>query len=191
MRPILLSADPALPLPSAYDEDLAAMCRTQAQDYLDDIVEELHEQGVRATGVAALGWNAADSILEVARPERVAAIVIATHGRGGLRRLALGSVTDKVVRGADVPVLVYRPAGAARRRSGRASRVEPRPAGRTRRQAMMYGRMSGLMLVYAAVWIVVVGTVVVALWRGMQAQEKMARHLEAIERSLADRLKAP
>ena len=56
---------------------------------------------------------------------------------------------------------------------------------------MMYGRMSGLILVYAAVWIVVVGTVVVALWRGMQAQEKMARHLEAIERSLADRLKAP
>ena len=56
---------------------------------------------------------------------------------------------------------------------------------------MMYGRMSGLMLVYAAVWIVVVGKVLVALWRGMQAQEKMARHLEAIERSLADRLKAP
>ena len=55
---------------------------------------------------------------------------------------------------------------------------------------MMYGRTGGLMLVYAAVWILVVGVVVVALWRGMQAQEKMARHLEAIERSLAERSKA-
>ena len=120
VRPILLSADPSLPLPlpSAFDEEIATMWRTQAQDYLDDIVEKLHEQGIRASGVASLGWYAADSILEAARPERVAAIAIATHGRGGLRRLVLGSVADKVVRGADVPVLVYRPAdrGAAQKR---------------------------------------------------------------------------
>lgn len=121
VRPVLLSAAPALPLrlPSAFDEDLTTMWRTQAQDYVDDIVEELHDQGIRATGAASLGWYAADSILEAARPERVAAVVIATHGRGGLSRLALGSVADKVVRGADVPVLVYRPArrGAAKKRS--------------------------------------------------------------------------
>ena len=131
VRPVMLSADPAvaLPLPSAFDEGLTTMRRTEAQDYIDDIVEELHEQGVRATGVAALGWHAADSILEAARPERVAAIVIATHGRGGLRRLALGSVADKVIRGADVPVLVYRPAGrgAAKKRSPR--RAGPRGRG--------------------------------------------------------------
>ncbi len=125
VRPVMLSADPAvpLPLPSPFDEDLTTMRRTEAQDYIDDLVEELHEQGVRATGAAALGWYAADSILEAARPDRVAAIVIATHGRGGLRRLALGSVADKVIRGADVPVLVYRPAGrsAAKKRSRRRS----------------------------------------------------------------------
>jgi nucleotide-binding universal stress UspA family protein len=122
VRPVMHSADPVLPLalPSAFDEGLTTMCRTHAQDYIDGIVQELHEQGIRATGVAALGWYAADSILEVAPPERVAAIVLATHGRGGLRRLALGSVADKVVRGADVPVLVYRPVGgAAKKRSAR------------------------------------------------------------------------
>jgi nucleotide-binding universal stress UspA family protein len=133
VRPVLLSADPALPLPlpSAFDEDLTTMWRTQAQDYIDDIVEELHEQGIRATGAASLGWYAADSILEAARPERVAAVVIATHGRGGLSRLALGSVADKVVRGADVPVLVYRPVrrGAAKKRS------PPRTGSRGRRAA--------------------------------------------------------
>lgn len=33
---------------------------------------------------------------------------MATHGRGGFKRLVLGSVTDEVLRGAKVPVLVYR-----------------------------------------------------------------------------------
>jgi hypothetical protein len=56
---------------------------------------------------------------------------------------------------------------------------------------MSYGGMSGLMLVYASLWILIVGAVVVALWRGMQAQEKMARHLEAIERALAQRTGTP
>ena len=52
---------------------------------------------------------------------------------------------------------------------------------------MTYGGMGGLFGVYAIVWILVVGTIVVTLWRGMQAQEKMARHLEAIERALTQR----
>jgi len=55
---------------------------------------------------------------------------------------------------------------------------------------MAYNGMGGFVLVYAVLWILVVGAVVVALWRGMQAQEKMARHLEAIERSLVERSKA-
>ncbi len=52
---------------------------------------------------------------------------------------------------------------------------------------MGYGGMRGLALGYVVAWIFVVGTVLIALWRGMQAQEKMARHLEAIERALAQR----
>jgi nucleotide-binding universal stress UspA family protein len=137
VRPVLLSADPALPLPlpSAFDQDLTTMWRTQAQDYIDGIVEQLHGQGIRATGAASLGWYPADSILEAARPERVAAIVIATHGRGGLSRLALGSVTDKVVRGADVPVLACRPAGR-----GAAKKRSPGQAGSRGRRAAQGGK---------------------------------------------------
>ena len=52
---------------------------------------------------------------------------------------------------------------------------------------MMYGQMGGYVVVWALLWLIVVGAVVVALWRGMQAQEKMARHLEAIERTLTQR----
>jgi nucleotide-binding universal stress UspA family protein len=83
----------------------------------------------------ALGWYCAYSILAAARPERVAAIVIATHGRGGLSRLALGSVADKVVRGADVPVLVYRPAGR-----GAAKKRSPRRASSRGRRAAQGGK---------------------------------------------------
>jgi nucleotide-binding universal stress UspA family protein len=111
VHPVVLAEDSAFPFPSAYDEDLTAMCRTDAQNYLDAVVQRLHGQGLRATGMVVLGWSAVDSILDVAHPDRVALVVLATHGRGGLRRLALGSVADKVVRGAEVPVLVYRPAG--------------------------------------------------------------------------------
>ena len=52
---------------------------------------------------------------------------------------------------------------------------------------MTYGGMGGFVAVYAILWILVVGAVVVALWRGMQAQEKMARHLGVIERVLTER----
>ncbi len=126
VQPVLLSADPALPLPSADDEHLTASARQQAQDYLDDLVEQMHGQGLRATGVAVVGWNAADTILDVARPERVAVVALATHGRGGLRRLLLGSVADKLVRGADVPVLVYRPTGRRKTKKRSASRGQAR-----------------------------------------------------------------
>jgi hypothetical protein len=76
--------------------------------------------------VAVVGWNTVHSILDVARPERAAAVVLATHGRGGLRRLALGSVADKVVRGADVPVLVYHPAGRRKTKKAPPDRVGSR-----------------------------------------------------------------
>jgi nucleotide-binding universal stress UspA family protein len=111
VRPVLLSGGPALPLPSVYHEELTAMSQAQSQEYLDRVAERLRSQGLSATGDAVVGWNTIDCILDAARPERVAFAAIATHGRGGLRRLAIGSVADKVVRGAGVPVLVYRPAG--------------------------------------------------------------------------------
>ena len=53
----------------------------------------------------------ATAILDDASTHGVDLIALATHGRGGLKRLLVGSVADKVVRGATTPVLVYRPVG--------------------------------------------------------------------------------
>jgi len=57
---------------------------------------ESHEQPARA-------------ILDDAETNAVDLIAVATQGRGGVKRLLLGSVADKVVRGAATPVLVHRP----------------------------------------------------------------------------------
>ncbi|HZP45431.1 MAG TPA: universal stress protein [Candidatus Binataceae bacterium] len=48
-------------------------------------------------------------ILSAARQHRAELIVMATHGRKGLRRLMLGSVAERVVREAPCPVLTVKP----------------------------------------------------------------------------------
>lgn len=51
---------------------------------------------------------ATEDILHVAEEKNVDLIVMATHGRSGVRRLALGSVTEKVIRATSRPVLAVR-----------------------------------------------------------------------------------
>lgn len=60
--------------------------------------------------------NAAAGIVRETRREDVDLVAMATHGRGGFRRLVLGSVAESVIRGAQVPVLLYRPVGVEARR---------------------------------------------------------------------------
>jgi nucleotide-binding universal stress UspA family protein len=51
----------------------------------------------------------ASSIVHYARTPDADLIALATHGRRGLARLFRSSVTDRVIQGTDIPVLVYRP----------------------------------------------------------------------------------
>jgi len=64
-------------------------------------------QGVAVTTLIETG-AVADEILDVARFHDVDLIARATHGRRGLARLAMGSVTEEVLRKAFVPVLAVR-----------------------------------------------------------------------------------
>jgi nucleotide-binding universal stress UspA family protein len=52
--------------------------------------------------------TAYDGIVRVARRKKCDAIFIASHGRSGLAKLVMGSVTQKVLVQSKVPVLVYR-----------------------------------------------------------------------------------
>jgi nucleotide-binding universal stress UspA family protein len=114
VQPVMLASDPALSFPLTYDEQLTALQRDAAQDYLRDMAQRLRDEGVEASGVAVLGGATAATILSLAGRARIGLLALATHGRGGIRRLVLGSVADKLVRAAEVPVLVVRPQGEPR-----------------------------------------------------------------------------
>ncbi len=82
------------------------------------ILERLKGAGIRAVGREARG-DAASRILDAAQSESVDLIVISTHGRTGVSRWVLGSVTEKVLRGSTVPMLVVRTRPAQARRAPR------------------------------------------------------------------------
>jgi nucleotide-binding universal stress UspA family protein len=59
----------------------------------------------------------ADEIVRLAKQEHVDLIVMATHGRTGLRHLLMGSVAEAIVRRADCPVLTFKPTHQAEAKS--------------------------------------------------------------------------
>ena len=93
---------------SEFDRSVQERVCGRAQHYLDHLAEPLCSEGFNVRTEVAIGWPA-QHILDYARGHGVDAIALATHGHGGLARLLLGSVSDKVIRGASVPVLLYRP----------------------------------------------------------------------------------
>jgi nucleotide-binding universal stress UspA family protein len=76
----------------------------EGQQVVDDIVARAEERGIDATGVVRRG-SPFERINEYAVENGMDVIVMATHGRTGVQRVLLGSVTERVVRTAPVPVL--------------------------------------------------------------------------------------
>jgi len=89
-------------------------------EYLATVARELGGRGVVAgtETVETIEGHATEEILAAA--DRIAAgmVVMATHGRGGLQRLVLGSVADKVMRTAHQPTLLISAREDARVRQG-------------------------------------------------------------------------
>jgi nucleotide-binding universal stress UspA family protein len=80
---------------------------------LGEVVRPLKARVPRVNGVVRAG-KAWEQILEVAREARADLIVVGSHGRKHLQRALLGSVAERVVRMAPVPVLtVHTPVQAA------------------------------------------------------------------------------
>ena len=80
---------------------------TEAEAYLRHVARQLQDEGFSVQTRVVVARHAADAIVEQARGSGL--IALATHGRGGVRRLLLGSVADAVIRGGSAPVLVCRP----------------------------------------------------------------------------------
>lgn len=79
-----------------------------AQSYLRNHKGSLRQQGYDVQAVVVEGENVADALLDVAADRAIDTIVMSTHGRGGISRWVFGSVADKVLRQAEVPVLLIR-----------------------------------------------------------------------------------
>lgn len=79
--------------------------RRGAEKALAAAAARLQGLGVTAETVLLERGKPAQAIVEAALEQRCSVIVIATHGRGGLAHLLLGSTAEKVVRTAKVPVL--------------------------------------------------------------------------------------
>ncbi|KAB1186612.1 MULTISPECIES: universal stress protein [Haloferax] len=77
-------------------------------ELLEDAVERADKAGVDAVSAVVNGEPYLE-ILDYATTHDIGLIAMPTHGRRGLRRLLLGSTTDRVLRLSDVPVLTVRP----------------------------------------------------------------------------------
>ena len=82
--------------------------RKEAAAYLKEKEEYLVREGVRTVSIFTIEGPAADEIINYAQTAPRAVIAMSTHGRSGVRRWILGSVTEKVVRHGGDPVLVVR-----------------------------------------------------------------------------------
>ncbi len=80
-----------------------------ARRYLEEVTKRLADGKRQVHTRVVLAPTLAQAILEDVQRHPSDLIALATHGFSGLQRMMIGSVADKVLRGSDVPVLVYRP----------------------------------------------------------------------------------
>jgi nucleotide-binding universal stress UspA family protein len=79
------------------------------QTELEQVAQRLRGGSVQAETLVVAHGQPATAIVEQATARGADLIALATQGRGGFKRLLLGSVASKVLRHAAIPVLMYRP----------------------------------------------------------------------------------
>lgn len=104
--PLLRMHQPEVLLLGVMDEE---QFNHKLRTHLDYTSNALRSKGVDASVALREGKPAAARILDFARERGVDLIAMSTHGRGGLARVFMGSVTEEVLRRAEVPLLVSRP----------------------------------------------------------------------------------
>jgi nucleotide-binding universal stress UspA family protein len=82
-----------------------------AEKYLLNQAEELKKKGLKATSTVRTGQVVALEIIDFAKECGADLIVMCTHGRSGITRWVLGSVTLKVLTRAETPILLIRSKG--------------------------------------------------------------------------------
>ncbi len=78
---------------------------SRGKEYLEGVAGQLKSAGIEAETTILEGATD-ENIVGYSREHGIDLAVMSTHGYGGVKRLLLGSVTDRVIRSCEVPVLV-------------------------------------------------------------------------------------
>ena len=92
-----------------YDQGL----NEKAEQQLSQLAAGLAKKNVKARTELGTGNEVGMELIRIAEREHVDMIVIATHGMTGWRKIAYGSVSEKVVKEAECPVLLLRSKASA------------------------------------------------------------------------------
>ena len=76
--------------------------------YLEEVGGNLRNKGATVTFKVSVGQSPAEEIIKAEEEYNADLVAMSTHGRAGISRWAFGNVTDKVLRGGKVPVLMVR-----------------------------------------------------------------------------------
>lgn len=116
---VVRTADTLLPYDQTFwtpsEQEIMDEQREIAERYVRELADRVRArsagggEGGTVDAVVVLEPDPARAILRAAADGGVDLLALSTHARSGVTRAFLGSVTDKVVRGAEVPVLVVRP----------------------------------------------------------------------------------
>ncbi len=98
----------SLPLSATEISKIEHQWTDAAQKVVDAVVKAAKAKGVSAKAVVVKSDVVSDAVIAAAKKHKVDLIVMASHGRRGIKRLLLGSETQQVLTHASVPVLVLR-----------------------------------------------------------------------------------
>jgi nucleotide-binding universal stress UspA family protein len=106
--PVPIAGDAGMSAAMPMDDTLTKALVEQAETYLEEVAARLRGSAIKVATRVVVEPGVAQAVLHEASLAGSELLALATHGARGLRRMVLGSVADKVLRGADRPVLLTR-----------------------------------------------------------------------------------
>ena len=98
----------SIPLNAKEVARIEAQWTEEAQKAVDAVQKAAQAKGVTAKGIVTRSDIVSDAIIAAAKKQKADLVIMASHGRKGIKRLLLGSETQQVLTHCQVPVLVLR-----------------------------------------------------------------------------------
>jgi nucleotide-binding universal stress UspA family protein len=98
----------SIPLNAKDVSRIEAQWAEEAQAAVEAVKKQAEAKGIKAKAVVVRSDIVSDAIIAAAKKQKAELVVMASHGRKGIKRLLLGSETQQVLTHCHVPVLVLR-----------------------------------------------------------------------------------